>query len=300
MSTREELIGAVDRYLEALGRNDPSRLPLSPNVRFTENCQALPLGKGLWATATPFEVARPHFVDVVEPASGQIACFAVVREEDRPAILSLRLRVDPSTLRPGSGQAGSGRAVISEVETLVARQGNPLFAPENLTEPLPLFGEIVPPTERSSREELVRITDLYFDAIERNDGSIIPVTKECIRLENGVHTANNPQSPRPTGRMSVADAISTGIYTYIPEIRDRRYPVVDVERGLCWGIVFFEHPGNVRSIELPGIGRVEMAPFTQRPSSAMIAELFKIRAGQIQIIEAVLEFLPYGIRSGWD
>src|SRR3989304_5461133 len=115
MSTREDLLGAVHPYLEALGRNDPSRLPLSPNVRFTENCQTLSLGKGLWATATPFEATRPHFVDVVEPAAGQIACFAVVREEDRPAILSLRLKVDDPS--PSSGQAGSGRAVISEVET---------------------------------------------------------------------------------------------------------------------------------------------------------------------------------------
>ena len=297
-ASREELIGLVDRYLDALAAHDPSRLPLARNVKFTENCSTLGLGKGLWATCSGRGRYR-HYV--AEPAAGQVGFFGTVEENGAPAILALRLKAEgPSTLRHSSGQTGSGRAVISEVETLVARQGNPLFAPENLTEPLPLFGEIVPPTERSSREELVRITDLYFDAIERNDGSIIPVTKECIRLENGVHTANNPQSPRPTGRMSVADAISTGIYTYIPEIRDRRYPVVDVERGLCWGIVFFEHPGNVRSIELRGIGRVEMAPFTQRPSSAMIAELFKIRAGQIQIIEAVLEFLPYGIRSGWD
>ena len=282
-ASREELIGLVDRYLDALAAHDPSRLPLARNVKFTENCSTLGLGKGLWATCSGRGRYR-HYV--AEPAAGQVGFFGTVAENGAPAILALRLKAE------------GGR--VSEVETLVARQGNPLFAPENLTEPLPLFGEIVPPTERSSREELVRITDLYFDAIERNDGSIIPVTKECIRLENGVHTANNPQSPRPTGRMSVADAISTGIYTYIPEIRDRRYPVVDVERGLCWGIVFFEHPGNVRSIELRGIGRVEMAPFTQRPSSAMIAELFKIRAGQIQIIEAVLEFLPYGIRSGWD
>src|SRR3972149_6838232 len=76
-------------YLEARGRNDPSRLPLAPDVRYRENCQTLALGKGLWATATPFEVGRPHFVDVVEPASpagrpasGATAWFGGGRGED--------------------------------------------------------------------------------------------------------------------------------------------------------------------------------------------------------------------------
>src|SRR3972149_3722577 len=97
---------------------------------------------------------RPRRPRPVAPATGGARASAGGRpdagrrgESGAPAMLALRLKAEgPST--------GSGRAVISEVETLVARQGNPLFAPENLTEPLPLFGEIVPPTEGCSRGEL--------------------------------------------------------------------------------------------------------------------------------------------------
>jgi hypothetical protein len=32
----------------------------------------------------------------------------------------------------------------------------------------------------------------------------------------------------------------------------------------------------------------------------MIAEVFKVEDRRITQIEAVLEFLPYGIRSGWE
>jgi hypothetical protein len=160
--------------------------------------------------------------------------------------------------------------------------------------------EVVAPADRSAREELVRIASLYFDGIERNDGSIIPITDECIRLENGIHTANNPARTTGVGRLKVAEAISTGFYTYIPEIRDRRWLVVDEERGLALGLVFFDHPGTVKEVEVPGMGVIQLAPFTQKPSTAVIAELFKIKGGKICDIEAVLEFLPYGIRPGWE
>ena len=35
-------------------------------------------------------------------------------------------------------------------------------------------------------------------------------------------------------------------------------------------------------------------------NSVLIAELFKVRRGLIEHIEAVLEFVPYGMRTGWE
>ncbi len=281
-ASREELLGFVDRYLDALAARDPARLPVSGGVKFTENCQTLALGKGLWATCSGRGRYKHAFA---EAAAGQVGCFAVVEENGAPAILALRLKV--------------ADGLISEVETIVARSGNPIFAPESMTAPRPIYDEVVPPAERSAREQLVQIADLYFDGIEQNNGDIIPVTKECYRIENGIQTTSNT-SRSGIGRLGVAEAISTGFFTYIPEIRDRRYPVVDVEWGLAWGIVFFEHPGNVKSVDVAGMGRIDLAPFTQKPSTAAIAELFKVEGGQIQAIDAVLEFLPYGVKSGWD
>ena len=280
-TTRDDLIRLVDQYMDALVARDPARLPLAPDVRFTENCQALAVGKGLWATATGPGKYRHCFV---EAEAGQVGFFGTVEEMGNAAILALRLKVD------------SGR--ISEIETIVARFGNPIFTPDAMLAPRPVFDEVVPPAERSSRDELVRIADLYFDGIEQNDGSIIPVRPDCYRIENGIRTTGDLERTG-IGRLGVAEGIGSGYFKYIPEIRDRRYPVVDVERGLCWGIVFFEHPGNVKSVDVPGLGALSLAPFTQKPSTAAIAELFKVRAGETQAIDAVLEFLPYGVKSGW-
>ena len=50
------LNGHTDRYLAALLKHDPNALPLSRDVKFTENSSAITIGEaGLWRTATDEE-----------------------------------------------------------------------------------------------------------------------------------------------------------------------------------------------------------------------------------------------------
>lgn len=46
------LDGFVNQYLDALVAHDPSRLPVTKYVKYTENGQRLALGDGFWRTAT--------------------------------------------------------------------------------------------------------------------------------------------------------------------------------------------------------------------------------------------------------
>jgi hypothetical protein len=41
---RSCLIRIADRYLAAMVKHDPAGLPLAPNIKFTENTAAIPLG----------------------------------------------------------------------------------------------------------------------------------------------------------------------------------------------------------------------------------------------------------------
>jgi hypothetical protein len=279
--THEQLNELGSLYLSALAARDPSQLPVTPDVRYTENCQTLPLGKGLWATSAGLVTYTLHMAD---PASDQAAVFAVLTENEAQVILATRLK------------ARDGR--VSEIESLVARWGNPLYEPDKLKMPRKELVASVPDAERTPRDRMIKIADLYFDAIEQDNGDIVPVHPDCIRIENGVQTTSNMERDG-VGRMSVKEGLSSGFYQYITEIRDRRYPVVDEEKGIVLAIVFFEHPGTVKEVNVPGYGVLKMRPFTQKPSSAMIAEAFKILDGSIRQIEAVLEFLPYGCRAGW-
>ena len=96
----------------------------------------------------------------------------------------------------------------------------------------------------------------------------------------------------PAGKLGIAGQINTGYFKYIDRIRDRRYPIYDEEQGIIFGVVFFEHPGNVKTVTvkgMPGVDKVDLAPFTQRPSSAEIAEAFQIEDGKIRTVAAILD-----------
>jgi hypothetical protein len=149
VARREELRSLVNTYVNALCAGDPSRVPLTEGFRYTENCQELPLGKGLWATATGNLTYRLYMLDV---AANQAGFFGLMTENGGPCFVALRLKAEGSFL--------------SEAEALIARWGNPLWAPESHTQPRPELLEPVPLEELASRDEAIAIADSYFNAIE--------------------------------------------------------------------------------------------------------------------------------------
>jgi len=289
---RAYLEGFVEQYLDALVAHDPSRLALSQGVKFTENGQRLELGDGLWNTAS---ARGTYALYVADPQAGQIGFFGTVFEDDTPAILALRLRVEDGK--------------ISEVETVVAR-GDASGSHgergarnlERMGQPHPAFQAEVPASERASREELVRTANMYFTGLERNDGKgVYPFTDDCQRIENGEPQTGNPKNPdRPfdISTLGCKAQFESGFFAFVTRIRDRRFVVVDEERGLVLAFVFFDHAGNVRSVKLAS-GRT-FDPGLKRPFTWEIAELFKVEKGLIRQIEAVLDQCPYGMSSGWS
>ena len=278
---QEELIGFANLYLDALAANDPSRLPLSDQVRFTENTQELKLGEGLWKTASAIQYR--HVVS--DPFQGQVGVFCTLQEGgEHLTLLALRLKVTDNK--------------ISEVETMVSRYAGQdvAFKPKTLVSPVPILTEMVPKPERVSRERMVEIADLYLEGLEKNSAEFIPLHPDCNRLENGLKTTNNQELGFP---LSLSCAEQIPIFTYMTRIRDRRYAVIDEELGLVWCLVMFDVPGTVKTAEIPGYGVIQLAPRTQYPRSMLVAELFKIRNGLIHYIEALLTSLPLGTQPGW-
>ena len=260
-------------------------------MRFTENGQELALGKGLWATAT--SVPDYDYVYVEDPSLGQIGWLGVIAEGRRPAVVFARLRVE--------------RGLIGEIETIVRREQPRLYNPANMVEPRSIVFEELDPSERSSREELIDVANRYFDGVEQVDGDMIPVTADCIRIENGQQTVLVSDVSHLAGSpsaiifpMGVREQVNSGYFSYMDDVRDRRVVAVDESRGLVLLVVVFNHSARVRSVEVRGVGEVELPAYHQVPNSVLIAELFKVRSGQIEHIEAVLEFVPYGSRTGWE
>lgn len=280
-NSKEELIEYAIRYLDALTSHDPSRLPVTGDVRFTENTKPIKLGEGLWKTATAIKYRHA----VADPLQGQVGVFCTLQEGgEHLSLFALRMKVRDNK--------------IAEVETMISRYAGQdvAFKPKTLVTPVPILIEIVPISERVPRERMIEISDFYLEGLEKNSAELIPLHRDCNRLENGLQTTNNQELGFP---LSLSCAEQIPLFTYMTKIRDRRYLVVDEELGLVWCMVMFDVPGTVKTAEIPGYGVVELAPRTQYPRSMLVAELFKIRNGLIHYIEALLTSIPLGTEPGW-
>jgi len=278
------LNGFVDNYLAALVAHGPSKLPLAKNVRYTENGQTLKLGDGMWGVANGLGDYKLYFDD---PQGGQVGFMGVIKENDHPQITALRLKIE--------------KGKISEIETIIARSGGPNSQgkPEGLVDK-PIFSEAVPPAERRSRSEMISIANSYFEGLNQATGKITPFDPNCQRIENGNITANNPNG-RGIAKLSCGAQFDTGFSPFI-KVRaapDRRFPVVDEERGLVYAIIEFDHAGTVREIKETDGTILHVPPPFDTPYTFLIGELFKIQNGKIMRVEAVLLPVPFRMPSGW-
>ena len=74
------LDGTVDRFLDAFVKHDPTLVPLTRTVKFTENGQKLPVGDGSWRTMVGKGTYR---LFVTDPKAGQVAFIGTLREENQ-------------------------------------------------------------------------------------------------------------------------------------------------------------------------------------------------------------------------
>src|SRR5215510_10208928 len=86
---RDCLKGFITQYLNAMVAHNPKALTLAANTRFTENTKTLPLGDGLWKTASGLRSYRQDFLDVRD---GQAATHVIVEEGGMPVMLAVRLK----------------------------------------------------------------------------------------------------------------------------------------------------------------------------------------------------------------
>jgi hypothetical protein len=272
----------VDRYVAALVAHDPAQAPFAADARFTENTVALELGDGLWGTASA--PADNYRLVASDPQSGNAAFYLLMEESGAPIWLSGRLHVS-------NGE-------IDELETVVIRSdvGLGRFDAASVD---PEWYAVVPPEQRSSREELAAIADGYVETLEQNLSGHVQFSADCNRIENGVVTAGDPNAASPLGRSSCQENVDSGMWVYITEINPRRILVLDEERGLAMGVFMFHHSGQYDHAIVNG-ERVEYSGATRRPFTTVIPEMFKVRNGEITRIIAMMTSIPYRSKSGWD
>jgi hypothetical protein len=282
----------VRDYLDAVVAHDPSRLPLSADVKYTENEQPVPVGDGFWRTAAGVGNYAHHFAD---PITTQAAWMGTMKEGNALILIALRLRVQ------------LGR--ITEIETSYFRPGgggpNDIAAMDARGTPEAPWLEPIPPAQRSTRNELVEIANAYFEGVQRNDGKgFYPFTDDCDRIENGARTTNNRSGPTTPGgfnymALDCKKQLESGYLAIVTSVHQRRYPLVDEERGVVWSNAIFDLGGTVKSVRLTSGETVDTSAFAGRASSIEVTEAFKIENGKIRRIEMIGGSMPYHFHSAW-
>ena len=271
------LHGIADVYFDALAKHDASKLPVTTDVKFTENGQQLKLGEGLWKTAG----TATYRMEIFDPEHGDAGIQAVLHENNDLMLLMLRLKVIHKK--------------ISEVETIVARKNVSsayIWAPETLKEPSHNFTLSIRPAEQNSRLELMAASDAYWRAFETNgtpDYHPAPFLPDANRFENGLQTTNRKIGT--FGPYTAAEQFDRGLFKG-GAIQERRYPVVDTERGVVLSIVRFGRQDSLPADQ--GVG--SSPPSTARP---LVAEFFAVKSGKIQEIQVVMTTMPGNSPTGW-
>jgi hypothetical protein len=230
------LEGVMNQYLSALAARDPKRLPLSADVRYTENDQPMDLGDGFWKTVESVGNYKHIFAD---PEAGQVVFMGTMHEAGKPLLMSVRLGIQ------------LGR--ITEIEAIYFRQGG--GGPANIA-------ALDAPGYKPE--------DMWFKSIPP---AINGFAMDCM------------------------SQFKLGYYFVVQAIHDRRYPLVDAERGVVWSHVVFDQ-GTVKSGVLSD-GRPYTFGFFNSPSSILVNEAFLIENGKIRRVEMIGPSAFYHLRSPW-
>lgn len=288
------LVKLMDQYLAAVVKHDPAGVPLAGDVKLVENLIATPMGTGFWETATGGPTDFKIYV--ADPVAEQIGFMGVMQDKNKPVLLGARLKLV------------NGK--ITEIDHMVSPLNGPL--PAGLMKPRPGLVTKLAGSDRTSRAQMLKAANGYYEAIEQSDGNAAPFADECQRRENGITSANNqdappanaPQAPGSMaayGRMKCGEQLSTGIMGYITKINQRRLFAVDEEMGLVMAYSMFNHDGEPDPLKIKGVPGITQSDNKWGKFTVPAAHIYKIKGGKIYEIEAMaIVGVPYQAGNGWD
>jgi hypothetical protein len=265
------LTGFADTYFKALVDNRAGAVPLAPDVKVTLNGQGMKLDQAFWESAE----RTIYRWDIVNEQRGDVASEAVVVNADGSKTMYM------ARLKVMNGK-------ITEVETIKANKGEAdrLWDPDNLTAVSPALQLTIREADQDSYYGLIAAAESYWRAFQTNGteayhpASLMP---DARRFENGVQTTG---LVRNGVYASASEGFDKGRFKG-RNLWDRRYPVVDTERGIVLSIVRFGLKDGMKS---------ESAATT---NDRLVAEFFAVKSGKIQEIHAVLFNLPDAKPTGW-
>jgi hypothetical protein len=204
--TRTYLQNAVDAFLAAQGKGDPSRLPLATSLVYVENGKSTPLAQSILHTALKIDFSR----SLLDAVTCETFTEIVVTDKSHPYVIGSNLRL--------------AKGKIVAIESLVSDQDDWLFDADNVLKISPAedWG-VIAKIGRDSRAKLLAAANAYFDVFKDNSVKV-PWGTPCNRLEGGLRT----------GKGAPDDSCNVGVPSGM-DIHDRHF-VVDQDIGSVVGL----------------------------------------------------------------
>jgi hypothetical protein len=200
--SREGLQRAVDLYVAAQTKGDPSGMPLAAGLGYMENAAPADMNNGV--IKTPMKI--DHHRSLLDRDTCQTFTEVIVTNKEKPYVLGTRLRVNNDK--------------IAEIEILWTTTGYWLFnADAYLKYSSTENWSTIPADKRDTRGTLVSAANAYLDAFLEQKKDLVPWGYPCNRTEGGAHTGNG----------SPTDSCDVGVPSGV-NIANRRF-VVDETIG---------------------------------------------------------------------
>jgi hypothetical protein len=273
------LMQDLNLVLDAIGDNHPAGLPIAANAKITSDGVPGKLESSpVWGPARRI----PYRLVFTDPVTESAVFYGVVTNSYERAA---------GSAAAGPVPKGAGNDwwyyvlrikvidhMISEVEQLdlVPRPDFGADAIRALHQPDRTWDEVLPPSERSTREQLFQVADKYWDSVsKRIDTKQVPWGPGCQRLESGVVTSDSAAFPWSCGNGMKQPSVFWNV-------QNQRYYIADEERGVVLGFAVFmtppEYPKNVFGLAV---------------------EFFKVQNGLIRQIDAFSRTALHAQHSGW-
>jgi hypothetical protein len=240
---------AMSDFVSAMTSGKTGSVPLADAAEIRENGRIVDIGSTAWQKVRTVR----SVIAFADSLTGNVVSRAGVELPDGKAgYISTRLRIAPG-----------GR--ITDVELSADTTAAVAAYVWNLD---PAFAAVLPADQRLSRVELEALARRYFHSLSTHVAVAADFDERCDRFHSGRQITNVANNQVEGGPARTCARSLEGNPPWGPAT-EQRFPVIDAERGIVFGVTLLHYP------KLP-----------QQPQM-YVSEIFKVVSGRIVKIDNI-------------
>ena len=247
MCNRDCLLGQAKQFNANMLAHTLEKIPLAPDVQIRENTKVIALADSKWSGVKKI-LSEGVYADASK--GNVIEHVAAETADGKTVYAGTRLKVVDGK--------------VKEVE--INFDDSPRVNIKNLVPYDPIFNTIVPPEERSTREQLERIITSYFKGLTDHQPIQADYDPRCDRYHSGNRVTHNPRNGvEESGDVGCYES-NLGPKPWGPAT-EVRIGLIDSERGIVIGYAILYYGNGPRRMQ--------------------INEIFKILDGRIRMVDNI-------------